>query len=35
MKEIKERSIVEQIVIVADFAENYLFILQDEIQGYH
>ena len=25
----------EQILAIADFAENYSFVLQDEIQGYH
>ena len=35
MKEIKEGPIDEQILDIADFAENYSFILQDEVQGYH
>ena len=35
MKEIKERPMDEQILVIADFAENYSFVLQDEVQGYH
>ena len=35
MKEIKEGPIDEQILDIADFAENYSFVLQDEVQGYH
>lgn len=33
--ECKEHLIDGQIVINCDFAENYLFILQDEVQSYH
>ena len=35
MKEIKEGLMDEQILVIADFAENYSFVLQDEVQGYH
>ena len=35
MKEIKEGPMDEQILDIADFGENYSFVLQDEVQGYH
>ena len=35
MKEIKEGPMDEQILVIVDFAENYSFVLQDEVQGYH
>ena len=35
MKEIKEGPMDEQILVIADIAENYSFVLQDEVQGYH
>ena len=35
MKEIKEGPMDEQILDIAAFAENYSFVLQDEVQGYH
>ena len=35
MKEIIEGSMDKQMLVIADFAENYPFVLQDEVQGYN
>ena len=35
MKEIKEGPMDGEVLVIGDFAENYSFVLQDEIQGYH
>jgi len=35
MKEIKERLPENECIVLADFAENFTFLVQDEIQGYH
>ena len=35
MREIKEGPVDGQVLVICDFAENYSFVLQDEIQGYH
>ena len=25
----------EEVIVLGDFAENYMYVIQDEIQGYH
>lgn len=35
LKEVKERLTSKECVVLADFAENYTFTVQDEIQSYH
>lgn len=35
LKEKKENLLDTECIVLADFSENYTFIVQDEIQGYH
>ena len=35
LKKIKENLALDEVLILLDFAENYSFIVQDAIQGYH
>ena len=35
MREIKEGPMDGQVLVICDFAKNYSFVLQDEIQGCH
>lgn len=35
LKKLKESELSETAIIIADFAENYSFILQDAVQGFH
>ena len=35
LKLLKERMVGEEVIVLGDFAENYKFVVQDEIQGYH
>lgn len=35
LKEKKEKLFENECIILADFAENYTYVVQDEIQGYH
>jgi hypothetical protein len=32
---LKETIGMNEAIVIGDFAENYQFIIQDEIQGYH
>ena len=33
LKVLKERMVREEVIVLGDFAENYRFVVQDEIQG--
>ena len=35
MKDLKEKLKENELIILLDFAENYSFIMQDAVQGYH
>ena len=35
LKKVKEELRVDKVIVLGDFAENYKFIIQDEIQGFH
>lgn len=35
LKDLKESLNNEEVIVLGDFAENYQFVVQDEIQGYH
>lgn len=35
LKQLKERLSEEEVIITGDFSENYSFIVQDAVQGYH
>ena len=35
LKKVKEELREEEVIVLGDFAENYKFIIQDEIQGFH
>ena len=35
LSELKENLEEDAIIVLGDFAENYTFVIQDEIQGYH
>lgn len=35
LKDLKEKHQPEELVCLMDFAENYSFVIQDEIQGFH
>ena len=35
LKKLKDNLQEDELVILMDFAENYFFIMQDEIQGFH
>ena len=35
LKDLKEKLKENQLIILLDFAENYSFIMQDAVQGYH
>ena len=35
LNKLKENLLCDEVIILRDFAENYPFIVQDEIQGYH
>ena len=35
LKKLKEDLPTDEVIVLGDFAENYKFIVQDEIQGYH
>ena len=35
LKQCKENFKEDEVIVLVDFAENYKFLVQDEIQGYH
>lgn len=35
LKERKENLGIDELVVIADFSENYSFVIQDEVQSYH
>ena len=35
LKNLKESLNPEEVIVLGDFAEKYMFVIQDEIQGYH
>jgi hypothetical protein len=35
LKDLKENLKSDEVIVLGDFAENYQFVIQDEIQGYH
>ena len=35
LKKVKEELREDKVIVLGDFAENYKFIIQDEIQGFH
>ena len=35
LKNLKENLSINEVIVLGDFAENYQFLIQDEIQGYH
>jgi hypothetical protein len=35
LKHLKETIKPDEVIVLGDFAENYSFVIQDEIQGYH
>ena len=35
LKNLKETLPLGEAIVMLDFAENYAFIVQDEVQGYH
>ncbi|XP_065684929.1 uncharacterized protein LOC136097009 [Hydra vulgaris] len=35
LKHLKETISIDEAIVLADFAENYTFVVQDEIQSYH
>ena len=35
LRELKEGPLDQEAIVICDFAENYSFVLQDEVQGFH
>lgn len=35
LRRLKENLLANEVIILMDFAENYSFLIQDEVQGYH
>ena len=35
LKQLKNTIAADEVIVLGDFAENYSFLVQDEIQGYH
>ena len=35
LSQLKEDLMEDQAIVMLDFAENYSFVIQDEVQGFH